>query len=134
MAIDVRELRALPLDPEIEEELTKFEDGARRYIAGEIDDDVFRVFRLNQGIYGQRQGGYNQMLRVKIPYGRVEPDQLEMLGYLSETYSRGLGSPHHSPERAVPLRAARDRSARRCACSRRSGSPAARRAATPCAT
>jgi len=75
MAIDVRELRALPLDPEIEEELTKFEDGARRYIAGEIDDDVFRVFRLNQGIYGQRQGGYNQMLRVKIPYGRVEPDR-----------------------------------------------------------
>jgi sulfite reductase (ferredoxin) len=91
MAIDVRELRALPLDPEIEEELTKFEDGARRYIAGEIDDDVFRVFRLNQGVYGQRQGGYNQMLRVKIPYGRVEPDQLEMLGHLSESYSRGWG-------------------------------------------
>jgi sulfite reductase (ferredoxin) len=91
MAIDVRELRALPLDPEIEEELTNFEHGARRYIAGEIDDDVFRVFRLNQGVYGQRQGGYNQMLRVKIPYGRVEPDQLEMLGYLSETYSRGWG-------------------------------------------
>src|SRR3954454_8034598 len=91
MAIDVRELRALPLDPEIEEELTNFEDGARRYLAGEIDDDVFRVFRLNQGIYGQRQGGYNQMLRVKIPYGQVEPDQLEVLGYLSETYSRGWG-------------------------------------------
>jgi sulfite reductase beta subunit-like hemoprotein len=78
MAIDVRELRAQPLDPEIEEELCTFEDGARRYIAGEIDEDVFRVFRLNQGIYGQRQGGFNQMVRVKIPYGRVEPDQLEM--------------------------------------------------------
>jgi len=91
MAIDVRELRALPLDPEIEEELANFEDGARRFIAGEIDDDVFRVFRLNQGVYGQRQGGHNQMLRVKIPYGKVEPDQLEMLGYLSETYSRGWG-------------------------------------------
>ena len=59
MAIDVRELRSLPLDPEIEEELCRFEDGARRFIAGEIDDDVFRVFRLNQGIYGQRQGGFN---------------------------------------------------------------------------
>ena len=91
MAIDVRELRAQPLDPEIEEELRTFEDGARRFIAGEIDDDVFRVFRLNQGIYGQRQGGFNQMLRVKIPYGKVEPDQLEMLGYIGETYSRGWG-------------------------------------------
>jgi sulfite reductase beta subunit-like hemoprotein len=89
MAIDVRELRSQPLDPEIEEELRTFEDGANRYLAGEIDDDVFRVFRLNQGIYGQRQGGFNQMVRVKIPYGRVEPDQLEMFGYIAETYSRG---------------------------------------------
>jgi sulfite reductase (ferredoxin) len=89
MAIDVRELRAQPLDPEIEEELRTFEDGARRFVAGEIDDDVFRVFRLNQGIYGQRQGGFNQMVRVKVPYGSVEPDQLEMLGYIAETYSRG---------------------------------------------
>ena len=107
MAIDVRELRAQPLDPEIEEELTRFEDGARRYIAGEIDDDVFRVFRLNQGIYGQRQGGYNQMLRVKIPYGKVEPDQLEMLGLPRGDLLPRLGSPHHPPERPVPLRAAR---------------------------
>ena len=91
MAIDVRELRAQPLDPEVEGELIKFEDGVNRYVAGEIDDDAFRVFRLNQGIYGQRQGGYNQMVRVKIPYGRVEPDQLEMLGYIAENLSRGWG-------------------------------------------
>ena len=89
MAIDVSELRSQPLDTEIEEELRSFEDGARRFMAGEIDDDVFRVFRLNQGIYGQRQGGFNQMVRVKIPYGRVEPDQLEMFGHLAENYSRG---------------------------------------------
>src|SRR5262245_9528852 len=91
MAIDVRELRSQPLDPEIEEELRTFEDGARRFIAGEIDDDVFRVFRLNQGIYGQRQGGFNQMVRVKVPYGRVEADQLEMFAYVAENYSRGWG-------------------------------------------
>ncbi len=91
MAIDVRDLRARPLDPEIEEEIQTFEDGVRRHVAGEIDDDVFRVFRLNQGIYGQRQGGHNQMVRVKIPYGRIEPDQLEMLGYIAENYSRGWG-------------------------------------------
>ena len=91
MAIDVRELRAQPLDAEIEEEIQTFEDGARRYMAGEIDDDVFRVFRLNQGIYGQRQGGHNQMVRVKIPYGKVEPDQLEMLGHVAENFSRGWG-------------------------------------------
>ncbi len=107
---------------------------SRRFLAGEIDDDAFRVFRLNQGIYGQRQGGYNQMLRVKIPYGKVEPDQLEMLALHRRDLLPRLGPPHHPPERAVPLRAARRQPARRCASSRRSGSPAARRAATPCAT
>jgi sulfite reductase beta subunit-like hemoprotein len=31
------------------------------------------------------------MVRVKIPYGKVEPDQLELLGYVGDTYSRGWG-------------------------------------------
>ena len=91
MAIDVRELAALPLEPEIEAELANFEDGVQRFLAGEIDEDAFRVFRLNQGIYGQRQGGHNQMVRVKIPYGKVEPQQLEMLAHVAETHSRGWG-------------------------------------------
>ena len=52
---------------------------------------MFRVFRLNHGVYGQRQGGHNQMLRVKIPHGRVTPEQLEMFAYIAETYSRGWG-------------------------------------------
>jgi sulfite reductase beta subunit-like hemoprotein len=89
--IDISELRTATLDPIVADELDRFEDGVRRYLAGELDDDEFRVFRLNQGIYGQRQGGTNQMVRVKIPYGRVEPDQLEMLAYVAETYSRGWG-------------------------------------------
>jgi sulfite reductase (ferredoxin) len=31
------------------------------------------------------------MLRVKIPYGKIEPDQLEMLAHISENFSRGWG-------------------------------------------
>src|SRR6266567_3932453 len=89
MAIDVSALSTRPLDPVIDEELVKFEEGVRQYLAGEIEEDVFRVFRLNQGIYGQRQGGHNQMVRVKVPHGSLEPEQLEMLGYLADTYSRG---------------------------------------------
>jgi sulfite reductase beta subunit-like hemoprotein len=89
--IDVTALRGRPLDPVVEEELDRFEDGVRRFLADEIDEDAFRVFRLNQGIYGQRQGGHNQMVRVKIPYGRLDADQLEMLAHVGETYSRGWG-------------------------------------------
>ncbi len=91
MAIDVRELQALPLHPEIEAELTRYEATVAEYIDGTIDEDVFRVYRLNNGVYGQRQGGHNQMVRVKIPYGKVTAEQLEVLAHISETYSRGWG-------------------------------------------
>src|SRR3954453_16499099 len=72
-------------------DIEKFEVQLDRYLGGEVDDDVFRVFRLNNGIYGQRQGGHNQMVRVKIPYGRLLPDQLELMGHIADTYSRGWG-------------------------------------------
>jgi sulfite reductase beta subunit-like hemoprotein len=31
------------------------------------------------------------MLRVKIPYGKLTPEQLDMFGHLADTYSRGWG-------------------------------------------
>src|SRR6202011_4821285 len=89
--IDLAQLRTRPLDPTVENELDRYEDAVSRYLAGQIDDDAFRVFRLNQGIYGQRQGGHHQMVRVKIPHGRVNPEQLDMLAHVSEEYSRGWG-------------------------------------------
>src|SRR5580700_10838827 len=72
-------------------DIAKFDAMLGRYLAGELDEDVFRVFRLNNGIYGQRQQGHNQMVRIKVPYGSMDPDQLEMLGHIGETYSRGWG-------------------------------------------
>jgi|RhiMethySRZTD1v2_1073278.scaffolds.fasta_scaffold115904_2 sulfite reductase (ferredoxin) len=91
MAIDVRELSTRTLDPAITEELDTYERTVGEYLDGRVDEDVFRVFRLNQGVYGQRQGGHNQMLRVKVPHGRLTPEQLEMFAYIAETYSRGWG-------------------------------------------
>ncbi len=91
MAINLEELRARPLPREVAEEIERFETAIEEYLAGDLPEDVFRVTRLNQGIYGQRQGGTNQMVRVKIPYGRVTPEQLETLGSISELYSRGWG-------------------------------------------
>ena len=85
----------IEIDPEFAREVAadieKFEMMLERYIGGEIADDVFRVFRLGNGIYGQRQGGTNQMVRVKLPWGGVDPDQLDMLGHIADTYSRGWG-------------------------------------------
>ena len=72
-------------------DIEKFDRMLERYLAGAVDDDVFRVFRLNNGIYGQRQGGHNQMVRCKVPYGSLRPEQLEMLAYVADEYSRGWG-------------------------------------------
>jgi len=78
-------------DPEIATDIAKFQMMLDRHLAGDLDADVFRVFRLHNGIYGQRQGGTNQMIRVRMPYGTITADQLDMLAWISEEYSRGWG-------------------------------------------
>jgi sulfite reductase (ferredoxin) len=79
------------LDEEQQRDIERFERAIAQYLAGEIDEDVFRVLRLNNGIYGQRQGGTNQMVRVKVPAGTITPEQLDTLAMLVEEYSRGWG-------------------------------------------
>lgn len=79
------------IDLEAAADIAKFEEQLQRYLDGDLPEDVFRVFRLNNGIYGQRQGGHNQMVRIKAPYGVVTAEQLDMFAHISETYSRGWG-------------------------------------------
>ncbi|KAA0235990.1 MAG: Sulfite reductase [ferredoxin] [Acidimicrobiales bacterium] len=79
------------LDPGIASDIAKFDEMLRGYLSGEIEEDVFRVFRLTNGVYGQRQGGHSQMVRVKVPYGRLTPEQLDTLALVAEEYSRGFG-------------------------------------------
>jgi sulfite reductase (ferredoxin) len=79
------------IDPEARKDIDKFEVQLARYLSGDLEEDAFRVFRLNNGIYGQRQGGHNQMVRIKLPYGGISPEQLDMMAHLGETYSRGWG-------------------------------------------
>jgi sulfite reductase beta subunit-like hemoprotein len=74
----------------VEEEIRIFEESARRLSQGEITEDQFRPFRLKHGIYGQRQAGV-QMVRVKVPSGLLNPEQLRTLGWLAETHSTGRG-------------------------------------------
>ncbi|MCU1357328.1 MAG: sulfite reductase, beta subunit (hemoprotein) [Acidimicrobiales bacterium] len=79
------------IDPAQAADIEKFDRVLAGYLSGEIEEDVFRVFRLTNGIYGQRQGGTNQMLRVKIPYGGVTPEQLDQFAYIADEFSRGWG-------------------------------------------
>ena len=79
------------LTAEQHRDIERFETAIAQYLAGDIAEDVFRVMRLNNGIYGQRQGGTNQMVRIKLPAGSITPEQFDMMAHLSETYSRGWG-------------------------------------------
>jgi sulfite reductase beta subunit-like hemoprotein len=79
------------LDAEQQRDIERFERAIAQYLAGEISEDVFRVLRLNNGVYGQRQGGTNQMVRIKLPAGSITPEQLDTMGHLAEIYSRGWG-------------------------------------------
>ncbi len=57
---------------------------------GEIGPDAFRAFRLLRGVYGQRQDG-SQMLRAKIPFGRLDEKALLALADVADRWSRGFG-------------------------------------------
>ena len=132
-----RRTRAVQPEPSTRRSPTSSTSSSARvgeYLDGRVDEDVFRVFRLNQGIYGQRQGGHNQMVRVKVPHGRVTPEQLEMLAYIAETYSRGWG--HLTTRQNVQFHFVQLEQTPEVLRLLGVGRPhhRARRAATPCAT
>jgi sulfite reductase (ferredoxin) len=55
---------------------------------GEGSEEAFRKFRLSRGVYGQRQPGV-QMIRIKLPFGRVTADQLVRIADSSDKYATG---------------------------------------------
>jgi len=63
--------------PILAREFDDFDTEAARFLRGETPEDQFIGFRLRQGVYGQRQPDV-QMVRIKIPFGGVNPDQLDM--------------------------------------------------------
>ena len=72
--------------PILEQEFDDFDNEAQKFLHGDIEAPVFMGFRLRQGVYGQRQPDA-QMIRVKLPFGGVNPDQLDVLGDLAEQYA-----------------------------------------------
>ena len=69
------------------EEIDRFEQAIASFNAGDIDPERFTAIRLQQGAYGQRQQGVN-MLRIKVPGGRLTAEQLEVIAGLAEDFSQ----------------------------------------------
>ena len=79
-----------PIPSQILEEIETFEAEAQRLLSGELSADIFKPFRLQHGVYGQRQSGV-QMVRIKIPFGGLTANQLRRIAELAERSATGVG-------------------------------------------
>ncbi len=83
-------IQTIPIPREIIEEIETFEDEVARLQSGDTPLDIFKPFRLQYGIYGQRQPDV-QMVRIKIPFGGITANQLRQVAEIADTYATGVG-------------------------------------------
>ncbi len=70
-----------------DEEINLFDQALQDYQGLRMDADRFTATRLQMGIYGQRQEGVN-MVRIKLPGGRLNASQLTVIADMLEKYVR----------------------------------------------
>ncbi|MRI01550.1 HEPN domain-containing protein [Kriegella sp. EG-1] len=75
-------------NPIVEKDIIDLANKIEMFHNGKIDEEKFRSLRLARGVYGQRQEGV-QMIRIKLPYGKVSSEQLRRISDVSEEYSIG---------------------------------------------
>ncbi|THJ21237.1 MAG: HEPN domain-containing protein [Nitrospira sp. CG24D] len=88
--LTIPEIKTAPIPPDLLEEIETFEAEALRTMAGEVSNDLFKPFRLQYGIYGQRQPGV-QMVRIKIPFGGISANQLRRVAELADRHATAVG-------------------------------------------
>ncbi len=75
-------------NPVVERDIIELEKKIRQFNEGQLDEEKFRSLRLARGVYGQRQPGV-QMIRIKLPYGKVSSRQLLRIADVADKYSTG---------------------------------------------
>jgi sulfite reductase beta subunit-like hemoprotein len=87
--------------PILEREFDDFDTEAGKFLREELSEEQFIGFRLKQGVYGQRQPGV-QMIRVKLPWGGVSPEQMEAFASVIEKYAP-LGKGHITTRQNIQI-------------------------------
>lgn len=75
-------------NPIVQQDIIDLEKKIRLFREGKADEEKFRSLRLARGVYGQRQAGV-QMVRIKLPFGKVTSQQLHRIADVSDEYSTG---------------------------------------------
>ncbi|MBI3012609.1 MAG: nitrite/sulfite reductase, partial [Elusimicrobia bacterium] len=85
-----------PITPGAQSEISQYRQDIEdvrgeieKLYAGKVSEDDFKKYRLQRGIYGQKQKPNIQMVRVKIPWGRLTATQLETLADIADEFSGG---------------------------------------------
>ncbi len=87
--------------PILRREYDDFKTEATKFLAGDTPEDEFIKFRLKQGVYGQRQPDV-QMIRVKLPFGGVTPEQMDKFADVVEKYAP-LGKGHVTTRQNIQM-------------------------------
>ncbi|MFM1962996.1 MAG: hypothetical protein RLZZ172_1841 [Bacteroidota bacterium] len=74
--------------PLVEKDIIELEQKISAFRAGTLPEEKFRSLRLARGVYGQRQQGV-QMVRIKLPYGKMTLAQWKRIADVSDEYSTG---------------------------------------------
>ncbi|MDQ7003388.1 MAG: sulfurtransferase TusA family protein [Ghiorsea sp.] len=91
-------------------DVDEFEAGYKAFKAGTMAEERFTPFRLQMGVYGQRQEGV-QMIRAKFPGGVLTPAQLEVMGECAELYAGAMptdGTLKEAPEKVAHITTRQD--------------------------
>jgi sulfite reductase (ferredoxin) len=75
-------------NPVVEKDILDLAHKIAQFRAGNIHEEKFRSLRLARGVYGQRQQGV-QMVRIKLPYGKITFSQWKRIADISDEYSIG---------------------------------------------
>jgi sulfite reductase (ferredoxin) len=75
-------------NPIVERDIIELEKKIREFKEGKMPEEKFRSLRLARGVYGQRQPGV-QMVRIKLPYGKMTFAQWKRIADVSDEYSTG---------------------------------------------
>lgn len=70
----------------VDQRVNQFRDQTARFLAGKLDEAVFKQLRLRNGLYVQRHA---PMLRVAVPYGVLNSLQMRTLAEIARTYDKG---------------------------------------------
>ncbi|TAH00257.1 MAG: HEPN domain-containing protein [Sphingobacteriales bacterium] len=75
-------------NPVVEKDIIELDRKIRQFKEGQIAEEKFRSLRLARGVYGQRQQGV-QMVRIKLPYGKMTLAQWHRIAAVSDEFSNG---------------------------------------------